>query len=198
MNIGDIVYGDGTVASSLVPGKTPIGIVFDLENRLAVALTNVKKDGAAGNERLYWSNLECDVPNLRNCNSSAEVTYCGIDGRANTDAILASTCNNIEAANAVNAYEPSGCSKDFCKKTKWFLPSMRDLNTLYNRKSIVGTTLDLLYNIGAVGFKEWYWSSTEKNSSDAWRMNLSEGRADEAHKRPAGFNYQFVRPVLAF
>ena len=50
-----ILYGDGTVASGIVTGKTPIGVVFDTANRLALALTDVKKDGTAGSETMLWS-----------------------------------------------------------------------------------------------------------------------------------------------
>ena len=38
-----VLYGDGTVSKEIITGKTPIGIVFDTDNRLAVALTDVKK-----------------------------------------------------------------------------------------------------------------------------------------------------------
>lgn len=36
--VGAILYSDGTIYKSLKPGKEPIAIVFDVENRLAVAL----------------------------------------------------------------------------------------------------------------------------------------------------------------
>ena len=35
VSVGAILYGDGTVASGLVTGKTPIGIVFDTSGRCA-------------------------------------------------------------------------------------------------------------------------------------------------------------------
>ncbi|MCX4349430.1 MAG: hypothetical protein OSJ76_06585, partial [Alphaproteobacteria bacterium] len=70
VSIGAIVYGDGTVASGVVTGKTPIGVVFDTANRLAVALTDVKKDGTAGSERMPWSSSSCDTPGLQNCTTT--------------------------------------------------------------------------------------------------------------------------------
>ena len=72
--VGAILYGDGTVASGLIAGKKPIGIVFDVINRLALALTDVKKDGSAGSEYMYWSSSYCDTPNLENCTDSSTIT----------------------------------------------------------------------------------------------------------------------------
>ena len=77
VSVGAILYGDGTVASGLVTGKTPIGIVFDTANRLAVALTDINSSGSAGSTTMYWSSSYCDTPNLDNCTSSDGLTSCG-------------------------------------------------------------------------------------------------------------------------
>lgn len=197
VSVGAILYGDGTVASGLVTGKTPIGIVFDTANRLAVALTDINSSGSAGSTTMYWSSSYCDTPNLENCTSSDGLTSCGVDGRTNTNAILASTCNGTTyAANGANAYEPSGCSKDFCKKTKWFLPSMRDLITLYNAKSYVNASLSLTASSGAKTLTEsYYWSSTEYASDGAWLLRMSGGGRNYFNKY---VHSKYVRPVLAF
>ena len=198
VRVGSILYGDGTVASGLVTGKMPIGIVFDTGRRLAVALTDIDSSGSAGSTKMKWSSSYCDTPNLDNCTSSDGLTSCGVDGRTNTNAILASTCNGTTyAANGANAYEPSGCSKDFCKKTKWFLPSMRDLITLYNAKSYVNASLSLTASSGAKTLTEsYYWSSTEYNSVHAWLLYMNYGYRNLTTK---GTNdNEYVRPVLAF
>ena len=198
-DIGDILYGDGTTSSKLISSKTPIGVVFDTENRLAVALTDIDKDGSTTNgTSYYWSSSRCDTPNLDNCTRRDGLTTCGVDGRANTNAILASTCNGTTyAANGTNAYEPSGCSKDFCKKTKWFLPSMRDLITLYNAKSYVNASLSLTASSGAKTLTEnYYWSSTEYSSGSAWNLWMVDGYRYNNTKYD--YNSRYVRPVLAF
>ena len=194
VSVGAILYGDGTVASGLVTGKTPIGIVFDTANRLAVALTDINSSGSAGSSTMYWSTSYYDIPALGNC---TDLTTCGVDGRANTTAILncGSSCGTTPAATATNSYEPSGCSKDFCKKTKWFLPSMRDLITLYNAKSYVNASLSLTASSGAKTLTEsYYWSSTEYNSNFAWILTMNNGHRGNYIKN----NYIYVRPVLAF
>ena len=195
VSVGAILYGDGTVASGLVTGKTPIGIVFDTANRLAVALTDINSSGSAGSSTMYWSTSYYDIPALGNC---TDLTTCGVDGRANTTAILncGSSCGTTPAATATNSYEPSGCSKDFCKKTKWFLPSMRDLITLYNAKSYVNASLSLTASSGAKTLTEsYYWSSTEYNLNNAWNLRMSDGNRVWLSKTL--YNY-YVRPVLAF
>ena len=195
--VGDILYGDGTVANSLVAGKTPIGIVFDTTNHLAVALTDINSSGSAGSSTMYWSTSYYDIPALGNCTSSTDLTTCGVDGRANTTAILncGSSCGTTPAATATNSYEPSGCSKDFCKKTKWFLPSMRDLITLYNAKSYVNASLSLTASSGAKTLtKSYYWSSTEFSSNYAWYLWM-----DDVSRYYGTKDYsEYVRPVVKY
>ncbi len=200
--VGDILYGDGTCAvstSNLEPSLTPIGVVFDVENQLALALTDVKEDGSAGGKDMTWSSNYCNTPNLENCTDSSTITIsCGLDGRKNTDAILASTCNGTTyAANAVNSYQISGCSKDFCKQGKWFLPSVRDLNTIYSFKSTVNNRLSLLASKGASQLQEsyYYWSSTEYNDFYAWSFLMVNGL--KGYYKKSSLLY-YVRPVLAF
>ena len=201
--VGDILYGDGSCAisaSELEPKLTPIGIVFDTANRLAVALTDIDSSGSAGSTRMYWSTSHYDIPALGNCTSSTDLTTCGVDGRANTTAILncGSSCGSTPAATATNSYEPSGCSKDFCKKTKWFLPSMRDLITLYNAKSYVNASLSLTASSGAKTLTEaYYWSSTEYSNNTAWLLWMRDGDRYSYYAKSVNYNC-FVRPVLAF
>ncbi|HIU53767.1 MAG TPA: DUF1566 domain-containing protein, partial [Candidatus Scatocola faecipullorum] len=88
-----------------------------------------------------------------------------------------------------------GCSKDFCKKTKWFLPSMRDLITLYNAKSYVNASLSLTASSGAKTLTEsYYWSSTEYYNGYAWYLWMGDGYRYNGTK----FSNAYVRPVLAF
>ena len=199
-----ILYGDGTVASGIVTGKTPIGVVFDTANRLALALTDVKKDGTAGSERMQWSSSYCDTPGLQNC-TATEIPYgtnltpitCGVDGRLNTNAILASSCNGTTyAATATNNYQPTGCAKDFCKKTKWFLPSIRDLQNIYLQKTQIDASLTLLKGYSATTVKnDYYWSSTEYSMYSAWRFGMHNGARNYGSKYDSNV---YVRPILAF
>lgn len=186
----------------MISGKTPIGIVFDETNRLAVALTDAKEDGSAGSEYMYWSSNYCDIEALTNCQQSegytSEVDNCGIDGRANTDAILLANggCSGTTyAANACNNYAPSGCSKDFCEKNKWFLPSMRDLANIYKNKSLINKRLNLLSSSGTRELDLHYWSSTEGNNDNVWRFTMFGGYRAFYDKKD---NVTHVRPVVKY
>ena len=196
--VGDILYGDGTCAvsaSKLVSNLTPIGVVFDVDNRLAVALTDVKQDGSAGSETMDWSDSYCDIPDLINCTSSNRVINCSIDGESNTEIILESTCSGPTfAANAADNYNVSGCSKSFCRK--WFLPSMRELYTIYSNKSVINNTLTLLSSVGARQLLEedYYWSSNENSRTYVWSLRMSDGIVGFSNK----FDDYYVRPVVAF
>ena len=202
--VGDILYGDGTCAddvNKLDPNKTPIGVVFDVTNRLAIALTDALEDGSVGSDFMHWSSgCCCDTPNLKNCTDESTVkTTCGIDGRANTDAILASKCNGVlYAVNAVNKYQISGCSKTFCQKGKWFLPSVKELYTIDNNKSTINNTLSSLSSIGASQMSSrFYWSSTEASGGQVWQYVMEESPWD-LFQRDKSIYYSNVRPVVKY
>lgn len=176
--VGSILGGDQlcySPDSGTPDGVEPVGIVFDATNQLAVAL----RDFSASDTEIQfpWSESYCDTSGLDNCTDSDGLTSCGTDGRANTDAILASTCNGTTyAANGANEYTPSGCSADFCKAGKWFLPSIKELNTLYNAKSTVNASLSLTASSGATTLKESsYWSSVEYSDAEAWYIAFYAG-----------------------
>ena len=194
--VGSILGGDQFCYKDKLPdGVKPVGIVFDTTNKLAVALTDINSSGSAGSSTMMWATGYYDIPTLGNC---TDLTTCGVDGRANTTAILncGSSCGSTPAATATNSYEPSGCSKDFCKKTKWFLPSMRDLITLYNAKSYVNASLSLTASSGATTLTEsYYWSSTEFSSDYAWILNVHSGFRGSYGK---SYNNIYVRPVVKY
>ena len=194
--VGSILGGDQFCYKDKLPdGVKSVGIVFDTTNKLAVALTDINSSSSAGSSTTMWATGYYDIPTLGNC---TDLTTCGVDGRANTTAILncGSSCGTTPAATATNSYEPSGCSKDFCKKTKWFLPSMRDLITLYDAKSYVNASLSLTASSGATTLTEsYYWSSTEFSSDYAWILNVHSGFRGSYGK---SYNNIYVRPVVKY
>ena len=194
----------------------PVGIVFDAVNRLAIALTNVKLDGSAGSEVMAWSSKVCNIPDLENCSKESLYT-CDIDGKKNTDAILAANggCSGTTyAANAVNAYQPSNCSADFYKKGKWFLPSLQEFELMSGFASIsIEKSLTLLEAYGACHLKDkirinntrtsllYYWTSSGFRSSsgniniyETWVENFNSRGLYNSSKTSANY----VRPVVKF
>ena len=61
--IGDILYSDMSCNPNVVASKTPIGVIFDASNKLAIGLEEF--------QRLYWSTTTFDVPGLRNIEESS-------------------------------------------------------------------------------------------------------------------------------
>ena len=207
--VGSILGNDQLCYEDKLPdGVKPVGIVFDTDNKLAVALTNVNKDGSACDtwslmlmSTAYSSTSEYNIPTLGNCTSSTDLTTCGADGRANTTAILncGNICGTTPAATAANSYEPSGCSKDFCKKTKWFLPSMRDLRKLYRVKFYVNTSLTWMADFGAKTLYEnggGHWSSTQSETGYMWGVRMDTGEESPNYRN--GASNAVVRPVVKY
>ena len=197
-----ILYGDGTVDKKIFENKTPIGIVFDETNRLALALIEVNSSTPIGNTPVYWSNNYCDIPELMNCQydyGNIAIDSCSADGQTNTAVILATNddCSGRTiAAIETNLYQPQGCSTDFCKKNQWFLPSMRDLAKIYVNKSTINTCLSLLNSFGAKTLIEsYYWSSNEYNRNYAWNFHMRDGYRGHCLKN---VNDSYVRPVIKY
>ena len=138
--VGSILGGNGLCYATELPADVlPVAVVFDTGNRLAVALTHIGEDGTSGSSSVKWATEEGNTA-LTDCSGNYEA--CDTDGRANTNVILKATGGGTyPAAQAVNKYEPEGCTADFCKKTKWFIPSVKEWKTIYKQYFKVGAGL---------------------------------------------------------
>ena len=168
-NIGSLIYGDGNCYDFYdAPANIkPVGVVFNASLRLAVALSDINSSGVASScsesdtscpVALFSSN--CNIPTLEDCVFTprecqnqewncidAIIGSCGADGNSNTTQMLsASGCGTAIAAKAVRAFVPDGCSATFCQKGKWFIPSMREWQFIYNNLSKIRTPMNLLLN----------------------------------------------------
>ena len=173
-SVGDILYAAGNCAFDIDKpdlSLKPVGVVFDVSNRLAVALTDIKKDGSPGYESMTWSTASCDTPNLANC-GEAELETCDTNGGRNTSALRVSSCNGtIYPIQAINAYTPSNCTNSFCKQGQWFLPSAKEWFTIYDSLTVLNYSLSLIQGEGIV--YDWgYWSSTELDSRTMWKIYM--------------------------
>ena len=78
------------------------------------------------------------------------------------------------------------------KGDDWYLPAVKALQTIYNNKSMINSTLTE-YG-GAKLQNRWYWSSTEADGLCAWSVHMYDGNTSYRHKD----NRSFVRAVSAF
>ena len=118
-------------------------------------------------------------------------------GKGQGDTQLMSTACKSGAANLVSAYRGGG-------KSDWFLPSMDELNKLYQNKtatyaSIVvsggksSSTVEHETIIGDLASGS-YWSSSENDAMSAWSQRFYGGYQENMPK--GGTLY--VRPIRAF
>ena len=200
--VGDILYSDKTLSKELIETKTPIGVVFDEENRLAVALD--QKSLSWSMDDYYDSSsgtrISIDVPGLDNCSEFAAITTCSTNGKQNTAAIIAYVTSTgktgkYPAAEYCASYKPSTVQvADWYAEGQWFLPSMKELETLSSNYEVVSAYLQ---KAGGVGLPSYYsWSSNEIDDANAWVKALNRG-SSLSHSKSSSYD-RYVRPVIAF
>ena len=168
--IGDILYSDMSCDSNVVEGKTPIGVVFDRANRLAIALDT---------ERKAWSDNNVDVPGLSDYISASTVTA-DWKGKNNTRLVLESCKTqgtSCPAFEYVNSYKTDGT-----KAGDWYLPAGGELNAIYGNRGVLNTAL------GKIG-------GTKLLTSNPWGQDFYNGNINYYLEN---YNSRYVRPVLAF
>lgn len=124
---------------------------------------------------------------------------CATDGRSNTDKILTcgNTCSAVPAALAVRAYQPAGCTADFCKRGQWHLPSIKELAPIHFKRPSFEATLSLLEKYGAVNLPSLvcYWSSNEASAGGAWALCENSNSTIYQTVKTTTYN---VRPVINY
>ena len=190
--VGDILYSDKKCyLGGMLAGKTPIGVVFDVSRRLAIALES--------SEAMYWSTEYNDIPGITNITDSSKAKQ-DFKGKANTAAIKAynSSLSNYPAAKYAYEYKTTGTNAG-----DWYLPAAGELYTAYSNKDFLNYALSLVgkkdipTKTGA--FDAYHWSSSEHSTYDAWGVGFSIGVVNYFDKK-FGTKYDdaYVRPVLAF
>jgi len=166
--VGD-VYQGGVVFYILEEGDT--GYVLGETHGLVVAMSDYATS-------VEWGCYSQDLPNVPNVTSyppsglGAEIG----DGFNNTNDIL-NDCPSPPAAVAARSLGPD-----------WFLPSAKELNQMYLKKEILEAVS------GFTAFSNYYWSSTEVGSNNAWRQVFNDGDQYNRDKN----NTYYVRAVRAF
>ena len=202
-----ILYGDGTISTDVLSGKTPVGVVFDEDNRLAAALVDIDDNGKANRVKRMWGG-NVSVP-LEDCAWADGYNYfsregdadCGTDGRHNTDILLADTnAAEFYAAQSVYKFQPDGCSAGFCRKGKWFLPSMKDLWGLHDMKNEINLSLSLVQQWGAMILEDkstGYWSSS-KTEDAIGGIYMTDYDTCRFSANKTKYHIAYVRPVVKY
>lgn len=164
--VGYVLYSDKTFSSGKVSGKIAIGVVFDLSNRLAVALTS---SGTGWVDGAY--SVSTHVPSLTSCDSN--VLSCATNGQQNTSTIIAYDNQKgygYGAAQYCYKYQPDVSKiESWYAAGKWFLPSAKELYTLYQNKTAVNTALA---KVNGKSLSGYYWSSNGTSANNAWIVSM--------------------------
>ena len=154
--IGSILYDDlKCYAIDNVPSdKTPIAVVFDTENRLAVALKH---------NYIAWASVVEDTP-LPNYDTKEEALVAKETGLYNTQTLI----KYNEAVYADPNYAVGYCynyhnniPNSSLSAGKWFLPSVKELRTILDNEEVLNLT-----SVAETRFR--FWSSTQVDDDSAW------------------------------
>ena len=178
--IGDILYSDMSCNTNVVASKTPIGVIFDITNKLAVGLQECEQIWSANGFSSFSAILDI---------ASEEKALNDKQGKTKTQIIFASgLIDRYPAANYAYNYKTEGT-----KVGDWYLPAMGELNELYINASIIN--LSLLKIGGTTLTKDYYWSSTIYDYDSVWSFSFYSGTCSYQGLIE---NPRYVRPVLAF
>ena len=151
------------------------GVVFWLDSTGQHGLVAAFSDYAT---YVNWGCYGTDLPNVLNATSSPPIGLGAEigDGFNNTNDIL-QDCPTAPAALAARSLG-----------AQWFLPSAKELNQMYINK----TTLEGVS--GFTAFSQYYWSSSEFDSTKAWLQRFIDVIQSSSNKS----NALSVRAVRAF
>ena len=182
--VGAILYSDKSCNANMVASKTPIGVVFDTTNHLAIALDTKDK---------LWSDEDFDVPGLSNKTSHSAV-IADWQGKKNTQIVLEYCKANgysCPAFEYVNSYKTEGT-----KEGDWYLPAVGELRAIYQNKDVLDTALEKID--GTRLGTSYYWSSSEYSNFYAWNLRFTVGGGGVYYDYYKDYGELSVRPVLAF
>lgn len=179
-----ILYSDMSIANEVIAGKTPIGIIFDETNKLAVGL-NMAKD--------LWSTTGFDIPALQDYPTNGTNDT---NGKSNTQIII-NYCKanslSCPAAEYVYNYTTAGTSAG-----QWFLPSMFELLKMYKQRSLINSTFNKIENKTFTALNSEVWSSTE-NGKMAWYIYFNDnGTQFKEYKNDKYFGKNYILPVINY
>ena len=172
--VGDILYSDLNCydESSLPSGKvTPIAVVFDTENRLAVALNNSSDDlkypsisRADASFLTYYASLNTALAEFTTGKGNT-VTFVALGGNYASSNYAPGYCYNLTEGNQ--------------SKGNWFLPNLKELKTMYDNKTTINISLASVE--GTTINDTFYPSSTMYDPfvgakyDSLWVLDMSDG-----------------------
>ena len=173
--IGDILYHDMSCNANVVASKTPIGVIFDVTNGLAVA-----KDEFTD---LVWGTLYEDISGIQNY-ASVSTSTADWQGFNNTKAMyehVKSRGGYFSAMEQVLFYSTEGTLQG-----QWYLPAAGEFKAISDNKDKLN---EVLTKIGGQKISGNYWTSSEQNAGTGYYISIGGNigtsfKADKSKVRP--------------
>ncbi len=183
--IGSILYSDKSCSSYLMLGKTAIGVVVYLDGTgggQAMALNFV-------GDECEWATKYGDILGLTYYESASTASK-DYDSCGNTAKIIAAgDKSEYPAAWAAHEYKTAGTEAG-----DWCLPAAGIFTSYYNNQDAI----DLGFERAGGTISSSGWSSSAEDSNDAWYSNFSKDYGLSSYYYSNYYDYNEVRPVLAF
>jgi hypothetical protein len=185
-NTSGTVYGNQLVFTTLISSTYTLGqsfgggIIFYIDATGQHGLIAATVDASAN---AIWS----AASSITGATGIATGT-----GSANTNSIVSALGTGIYAASLCKLYFNSGGYTD------WYLPSIMELNLLFNQRGLVP---GLYYSGTNNPPSVLYWSSSEVNADDAYASDFlatSPTQYSISKTNSSTFGYTSVRPIRAF
>ena len=162
IEVGMILYSDGTVSDSVIPSKTPVGIVAYVSGltRLAIALEE-------SSSTLRWSIPDYeDLSCLRNIGTIEDAEK-DLNGPDNTSCIINySSSNSYPAAEYCHSYKPVSSGTG---SSGWYLPAAGELYEMHFNYRAINSGLQKLSKTQILD-NYCYWSSSEHDEKGVWEV----------------------------
>ena len=190
--VGSILYSDKTCSVEPIDGKTPIGVVFDAEKRLAFSLS---LGGYFYDDK--WTEEDFDVPGLTNYDSK-DTALTDFNGKENTKIVWEYCQANYKRCYAFSRVDSK--STEGTKSGDWYLPALGELYAIYENRDILNDTLIKLSQ--PVLYNNYFISSTEESRSYVWCVGFNFVDIPQSVvlscSKDASYYEPYVLPVLAF
>ena len=134
----------------------------------------------ASSSTLRWGGYGKTITDIATYSTSAKAVL-NYDGIGNTPKIIEQCTGYTDSSyNVTGAPAAEACAAYlFPNGKKGYLPALGEWQTTYNNKTAVESAMAL---IGGTTMGNYYWSSTQKSSSDSWYLYWSDGDLNYSSK----------------
>lgn len=186
--VGYIAYSDGSISSNYDSSKTPVGIVFDVDETgtatKIVALTEAKKS---------WSTEQVET--------STKFYFEDATEQSNMEII-----KNIGGDDWENKYPAFAHCANYGETSSygggWYLPYCDELEVLNQVKDKVNDAIEKLSKdvlaVQLLQDESPYWSSSECDMGEAWCITLNKNKDWGDQQWYKKSSEQIVRPIRFF